>query len=330
MLSLCFKKCAIVLACTLLLPSLVGAGYYKWIDEEGNIHMTDNYYAVPDKYRKKADQGNHGKAQSAETLSNDTPQRVVVHFKREDNAVFVNAIINWKLPVVFHLDTGATNTMITRQDALALGIDPDTKPTMKGYIADGSLVEFPMAVISSIAVGDAEVNNLHVAIGNVRLLGMNFLNDFKINIDAESGQLILERKDLVRKDLVREKESPAIQEEKNHTIDELMNQIDQIELAIRAKENIIKQIEADIRSAEDKAEKFESVLKEADEDSRFESSDISFDASKKRRMDKYEETLSNINRHIEIRQDEIAIQLRQIDQLSDRRDQYDELITKLR
>ena len=129
---------------------------------------------------------------------------------------------------------------------------------------------------------------------------------------------------------MREKESPAIQEEKNHTIDELMNQIDQIELAIRAKENIIKQIEADIRSAEDKAEKFESVLKEADEDSRFESSDISFDASKKRRMDKYEETLSNINRHIEIRQDEIAIQLRQIDQLSDRRDQYDELITKLR
>jgi clan AA aspartic protease (TIGR02281 family) len=321
----CFKKCTVILAATLLLPSLTGAGYYKWIDEEGNIHMTDNYYAVPDEYRNKADQGQYGKGQGAEKLSNGTPQRVMVHFKRQDNAVFVNAILNWKLPVVFHLDTGATSTMITKQDALALGIDPDTKPTIKGYIADGSLVEFPKALISSIAVGDAEVNNLEVVIGNVRLLGMNFLNDFKINIDAESGQLILERKDLVR-----EEESASIQEEKNHTIDDLENQIDQIELAIRAKENIIKQIEADIRLAEEKAEKVESVLKEADESSRFESSDISFDAGKKRRMEKYEEALSNLNRHVEIRQDEIAIHLKQIDQLSDRRNQCDTLIMKLR
>jgi clan AA aspartic protease (TIGR02281 family) len=320
----CFKKYAVVLACTLLLPSLAEAGYYKWTDEEGNIHMTDNYYAVPEEYRNKADQGKYGNKEGAETLSNHTPQRVVVHFKRQDNAVFVNAILNWKLPVVFHLDTGATSTMITRQDALALGIDPDTKPTMKGYIADGSLVEFPIAVISSIAVGDAEVNNLEVAIGNVRLLGMNFLNDFKINIDAESGQLILERKDLVR-----EEESATIQEEKNHTINDLHNQIDQIELAIRAKENIIRQIEVDIRLTQEKLEKIESVLREADESSRFESSDISFDAGKKSRMEKYEEAISNLNRHIEIRQDEITIHLRQIDQLNDRRDQCDTMIMKL-
>jgi len=292
--------------------------------------MTDNYYAVPEEYRKKADQEKYRNKKGTKTLSNDTPQRVVVHFKRQDNAVFVNAILNWKLPVVFHLDTGATSTMITRQDALALGIDPDTKPRVKGYIADGSLVEFPIAVISSLAVGGAEVKNLEVAIGNVRLLGMNFLNDFTINMDADSGQLILERKDVVRGDVIREEESAAIKEEKNHTIDELNNQIDQIELAVRAKENIIRQIEADIRLTDKKVEKIESVLREAGESSRFESSDISFDAGKKRRMDKYEEALSNFNRHIDIRQDEIAIHRRQNDQLNDRRDQYDTLIMKLR
>ena len=287
--------------------------------------MTDNYYAVPDEYRKKADLGKYGNEKGAEALSDDTPQRVVVHFNRRDNAIFVNATLNWKLPVVFHLDTGATSTMITRQDALALGIDPDTKPTIKGYIADGSLVEFPRAVLSAIAVGDAEVNNVEVAIGNVRLLGMNFLNDFKVNIDAKSGQLILDRKDLVR-----EEESASIQEEKNYAIDDLYNQIDQIELAISAKENIIKQMEADIRLTEEKIEKYESVLREAEESSRFESSDISFDAGKKRRMEKYENAVASLNRHIAIRQDEIAIQQRQIDQLNDRRDQYDTLIMKLR
>ena len=323
--SVSFAKCFILLAALLLLPSLALTRYYKWIDKDGKIHMTDNYYAVPDEYRMKADLKKYGNEKGAETLSEDTPQRVVIHFNRQDNAIFVNATLNWKLPVVFHLDTGATSTMITRQDALALGINPDTKPTIKGYIADGSLVEFPRTVISSIAVGDAEVNNVEVAIGNVRLLGMNFLNDFKVNIDAERGQLILDRKDLVRED-----ESASIQDEKNHTIDELYNQIDQIELAIRAKENIIKQMEADIRSTEEKIEKYESVLKEAEESSRFESSDISFDAGKKRRMEKYEAAVANLNRHIAIRHDEIGSQKKQIDQLNNRKDQYDTLIRKLR
>jgi hypothetical protein len=47
-------------------------------------------------------------------------------------------------------------------------------------------------------------------------------------------------------------------------------------------------------------------------------------------MEKYEEAIANLNRHIEIRQDEITIHLRQIDQLNDRRDQCDTMIMKLR
>jgi predicted nucleic acid-binding Zn-ribbon protein len=154
---------------------------------------------------------------------------------------------------------------------------------------------------------------------------MNFLNEFKVNIDAENGQLIMERKDLVR-----ETESPAIREEKNHTISEVYNHIDQIEIAIRAKENIIKELESDIRLTEEKKEKVESILKETFDSTRFESSDISSNTSKKRRMEKYEEILVRLNRRIEIQRDGISIHQKQIDQLRDRIDYYNRLIEKMR
>ena len=181
------KKIPIIIVCFFLLSSYLDAGYYKWTDEQDYTHFTDNYFNIPEKYREEVSQSKYGRAKGLKSLSKNTPQRVVVHFKRKDNAVFVNATLNWKLPVVFHLDTGATNTMITTQDALALGIDPDKMLKVKGYIADGSLVEFPSATLSSVSVGDAEVNNVEVVVGNVRLLGMNFLNEFNVQIDAENG-----------------------------------------------------------------------------------------------------------------------------------------------
>ena len=321
----------LIVACNMFLPSIVLGGYYKWKDSDGNVHFTDNYYAVPQEHRTSFEQSNYGKRKGQETLSKDTPQRVVVHFQRKDNVIFVNAMLNWQHPVFFHLDTGATNTMITRDDALALGIDPDTRPAMKGYIADGSVVEFPTAVLSSIKVGEAEVNNITVAIGSVRLLGMNFLNEFQVNIDSSSGQLILERKNIVRKTrMVNESESKLIREEKNRTVTEMENQIEQLEIAIEVREKIIKQIEQDIRLTEEKMSKVESALRGAQESTRFEGSDISFDVGKHNQMGKYEEILLNLERHISIKNDEIALYLKQIDQLNDRMNHYDQMIMKLR
>ena len=319
------KKIPIIIICFSLHSSYLDAGYYKWTDEQGYTHFTDNYFNIPEKYREEVSQSKYGRAEGLKSLSKNTPQRVVVHFKRKDNAIFVNAILNWKFPVVFHLDTGATNTMITKQDAIALGIDPDKKPKIKGYIADGRLVEFPRTILSSISVGDAEVNNVEVVVGNVRLLGMNFLSEFNVQIDAENGQLVMERKDVVKED-----ESPSIKKEKNYTISELYNHIDQIETAIKAKENVIKEIRSDIELGEEKKTEVESVLKGTMSSTRFESSDISFDSSKERRIEKYQEVLARVNRRIEIRRDEIRIQEKQIDQMKERIDYYETLIDKLR
>ena len=321
----CLKKIVIILVGTLLLPTLLHAGYYKWVDEQGKIHFTDNYQRIPEKYRNEVSKSNYGSKKQVKAPSRTTPEQVVVHFNRQHNAIFVNAVLNWKLPVIFHMDTGATSSMITRQDALALGIDPDSKPKQSGRIADGSVVEFPVTYLSSISVGDAEVNNVEVAIGNSRLLGMNFLNAFQVSIDAEKGQLILERKDLEKKS-----ESPSVRAEKNNSIAELDNQIEQYEVAIRAKENVIKQIESDIKYREGEKAKAESILKGVQDRKRFESSDISSDSSKQRKIEKTEEYIERIDRHIEIKEDEIEMQKKQIEQLRDGISQCYGMIDRLR
>jgi chromosome segregation ATPase len=110
----------------------------------------------------------------------------------------------------------------------------------------------------------------------------------------------------------------------------LYNYIDQIGIAIKAKENVIKEIQSDVELGAEKKAEVESVLKGTMDSTRFESSDISFDSSKKRRIEKYKEVLARVNRRIEIRRDEIRIQKKQIDQLKEKIDYYDTLIGKLR
>lgn len=42
---------AVLAAC--LTATFVEADFYKWVDERGQVHLTDDYYKVPPKYRSK-------------------------------------------------------------------------------------------------------------------------------------------------------------------------------------------------------------------------------------------------------------------------------------
>ena len=91
----CLRKIPIIIVCLFLFSSVLNAGFYKWVDEQGNTNFTDNYFNIPEEYKKDVSQSKYGKGQGLEKLSENTPQRVVVHFKRKDNAIFVNATLNW-------------------------------------------------------------------------------------------------------------------------------------------------------------------------------------------------------------------------------------------
>ena len=36
-----------------MIPSLIHAEVYKWIDKKGNIHFTDDYSNIPSSYREQ-------------------------------------------------------------------------------------------------------------------------------------------------------------------------------------------------------------------------------------------------------------------------------------
>jgi len=317
-------RCAILGAILCCLPAVAGADCYTWRDAAGALHFTDRYDAIPPAYREAAQGRDQGRGSGAGRGAGSAPQRVVIHFERQDNAIVVQAVLNWNRPAFFHLDTGATCTMITGEDARALGLAPDGRPAVKGYIADGSMVELERVVLPSLAVGGAEVHNLEVVIGKMRLLGMDFLREFHVTVDAGSGQLVLERKHGAP-----EQEDPSIADEKSRTRSGLENQIGQMELAIASKRSYIDELTADIRDGGEKRARVETALHDARQRTRFEGSDISADASTRRSIEKYEEAMARLDRHIEMRENEIQIQQKQIEQLRGTIEHYERLMNGL-
>lgn len=198
------------------------AAIYQWKDETGNTHITDNYDKIPAKYRSQL-------KVTSESRKDSSVKRTVVKFRREGSSILVNATLNYTQPVIFHLDTGATNTMILAEDATALGLDWKNAPKTESRIADGSKVEFPMVMINSIRVGEAEVRNLTVMVGKVRLLGLNFLKKFKVTVDSKSENLILDAPESVMR-----VESESVREDKRKAIKDYEIKIEKAELQIKA------------------------------------------------------------------------------------------------
>lgn len=84
------------------------------------------------------------------------------------------------------VDTGASGTLITRAMAGALRVK--IIGSVRSGIADGSVVEFPIGRVQSIAVDGAEVKNVPVAIADqmdIGLLGHDFFGRYDMQIKRD-------------------------------------------------------------------------------------------------------------------------------------------------
>jgi len=98
-------------------------------------------------------------------------------------------------PLEFMVDTGATNVVLSRDDARKLGIDPDTLAYLgQAYTANG-VVRTARVTLTDVALGDVVDARLaaYVNDGEMEgsLLGMDYLGRFRIEIDG--GQMVLRR-----------------------------------------------------------------------------------------------------------------------------------------
>jgi len=121
---------AIVCLISLSAP-LRAAEYYRWIDENGVLHITDNLHNVPPKHREKA-----GRIQArerppaAEPARKPPPRKASVPLEKHGEVVVIQATLNNKRSAKFVVDTGASYTLISNALArdLSLEVGPIPKP----------------------------------------------------------------------------------------------------------------------------------------------------------------------------------------------------------
>lgn len=182
--------------------SLLAADYYRWVDHNGVLHFTDNLHNIPETQR-----GNAGRVQSIEPPRASpppipiAPSKASIPFERQGQVVIVEATLNKKAAAKFVVDTGASYTMISSAIAKELDIDTEQNRRTAPFQTANGVIQAPLVSLESINVGGMEIRNLTAAVHDVLadsrvagLLGLNFLSNFRMDIDTQKGVLHLEKK----------------------------------------------------------------------------------------------------------------------------------------
>jgi len=137
--------------------------------------------------------------QALEAIGEPSVTAVSIPIQRRGSAVIVPARINRESVGTFLLDTGATFSSVSSSVAQRLGIRSGSGGTVRLLTANGA-IQAPLAILDEVDIGGAVASNVPAVIHDlpgmppniVGLLGMSFLERFRVNLDISSGTLILE------------------------------------------------------------------------------------------------------------------------------------------
>lgn len=129
-----------------------------------------------------------------------SPVKTIIPINKAHSAIIVpKVLLNDKLNVNFFLDTGATYTSISKQTAIMLGLDLNNCRRVSLKTVNGH-IKVPLVVIDSININGVVARNVQVTIHDLPaaknitgLLGLSFLEQFKVTIDRKNERVILER-----------------------------------------------------------------------------------------------------------------------------------------
>jgi clan AA aspartic protease (TIGR02281 family) len=197
----------------------VEADVYKWTDESGRLHFTQDLSQVPARYRKRAGEQAAQRETSRSPVqtygATPLPARAApsgggprdaqapgetyyIRVQRAGTNMMVNVRLNNSVTAPFLIDTGASDVLVPAALAKRLGLSLEGARTQRYSTANG-VVEQKVVMLRSVAVGDAVVEDVPASVSDgmsVGLLGLSFFNHFNYNIDAANGVVTLTRNNL--------------------------------------------------------------------------------------------------------------------------------------
>lgn len=183
------------------------AEMFKWVDEKGTVHFTDDLSNIPEKYRSDADSRKTPKEVSApekeeKPASIPTPQKpsepigFEVPIKIKGEVAVAEVILNKREKHEFIVDTGASFTNISWKMAKDLEITIDENTPFLPIVTASDVILNPLVTLKSVGVEKAEVENVDVTISDLPgdkggLLGNSFLYKFRVVLDPINGKMTL-------------------------------------------------------------------------------------------------------------------------------------------
>jgi Aspartyl protease/Domain of unknown function (DUF4124) len=217
------------------LPAGARADIYRWVDAQGQVHVTDDRSQVPpgatvtvqpSRARKSAAGPTPAAPASAPTAASAPPaskrpvSRVlavepedgqprpgrthILRFQKASHEISLNVTLADRAQCEFKVDTGASLNTVPAWVVRELGIEiDDDTPRISLVGISGKPALVPLIVMPVVRVGDVAVENVEMAVLDTMsegLLGMPFFNHFQVQIDPAQGELRLTEIDLSKVD----------------------------------------------------------------------------------------------------------------------------------
>lgn len=181
------------LAMAILAAAPAAADIYRWMDHEGTLHHASGLERVPEQFRKTAERmpASPGPAVPSMAVPPGTSRIAFT----PGSTILVTARIGGAGPITLILDTGADRTLVSPDALGALGIPIEAvgRAQIKGVAGstEADLVWIPSLEVDAARIGPLRVVALDAGIDADGLLGRDFLDRFRVTIDAQAGTVTL-------------------------------------------------------------------------------------------------------------------------------------------
>jgi clan AA aspartic protease (TIGR02281 family) len=182
---------------------------YKWVDEKGTVHFTDDLSKIPEKYQSDVETRKPATEISVPEMKDKSissppskvpkplePEGAAVDLFRKGEVWTTEVLLNGRAKRHLIVDSGASFILINPQIARELDITINENSPFIPMITVSGYILAPLVTLKSVRVGKAEVENVEAVIytmpsGGDGLLGNSFLNKFRVTLDSIQGKMTL-------------------------------------------------------------------------------------------------------------------------------------------